>query len=131
MLEDDGVPDQEVRTGEAGDLVVGEVPRHDPEQHAEGAATDQRRSVAGEQLDRLIRHQLLGVVRVEGVDVAREVDLAERLLERLAHLADDDLSELLTPLDVQLSDAAHKGGTLGDARRGRPGPVGFVGTTDR
>src|SRR4029079_1769650 len=76
-------------------------------------------------------HHLLGVVRVEAVDVAAEVDLAERLLDRLAHLAYDDLGELLAPLDVQLADAAHERGTLGDARRGRPRPVGFVGTGDR
>ena len=131
MLQDNHVPDHQVRTGEAGHLVVREVPRHDPEQDAKRAATHYRGSVAGEQLDRLIRHQLLGVVCVEAVYVAGEVDLAERLLNRLAHLADDDLAQLLAPLDVQFADAAHQVGALGDGRRGRPRPVDFVGTTDR
>lgn len=42
VLQDDGVADGEVRSGEPGDLVVGEVPRHDAEQRTVGAAADQR-----------------------------------------------------------------------------------------
>ena len=113
VLEQDRVADHQVRPGEAGDLVVGEVPGHDPEQDPEGAAADDRGALAGESLDRLVGHQVLGVVGVEGVDVAREVDLAERLLDRLAHLADDDLGQLLAALLVQLADLAHERGAVG------------------
>ena len=44
---------------------------------------------------------MVGVVLV---DVGAEVDLAERLLDRLAHLAHDDLGERLAALAVQLAD---------------------------
>ena len=91
VLQQDRVADDEVRAGEAGHLVVGEVPRHDPEQRPEGAAPHDRGAVAAEVLDRFVGHDFLGVVGVEGVDFAAEVDLHEGLLDRLAHLADDDL----------------------------------------
>ena len=125
VLEQDRVADHQVRPGEAGHLVVGEVPGHDPEQDAEGAAADHRGALAAEQLDRLVGHQVLGVVGVEAVDLAREVDLHQRLLDRLAHLADDDLGQLLAALGVQLADLAHQRGALGDGggaatRSGRP-----------
>ena len=50
VLQQDRVADDEVRAGEAGDLVVREVPRHDAEQHAERRAADEGRALAGEQL---------------------------------------------------------------------------------
>ena len=131
VLEQDRVADHEVRAGETGDLVVREVPRHDPQQHAERAAPDDRRALAGEQLDRLVGHQLLGVVGVVAVDRADEVELAEGLLDRLAHLAHDDLRELLAPLDVQLADPADERRALGDTRRRRPRLVRLVGAGDR
>ena len=56
VLEQDRVADDQVRAGEAGDLVVREVPRHDAEQHAERAAADERGALAGEQRDRLVLH---------------------------------------------------------------------------
>ena len=62
---------------------------------------DQRRAVARQQLDRLVGEQLLGVVGVEAVDVGAEVDLAEGLLHRLAHLAHGDLGQRLAPLGVE------------------------------
>ncbi len=131
VLEQDRVADHQVRAGEAGHLVVGEVPGHDPEQDPERTAADQRRALAAEQLDRLVGHQALGVVRVEAVDFGREVDLAERLLDRLAHLADDDLGQLLPPLGVQLSDPAHQRRALRHADGARPGPGGLIGVPDR
>jgi len=42
------------------------------------------RIAATEELDRLIGHQLLGVVGIEVVDVLAEADLADRLSDRLA-----------------------------------------------
>ena len=46
VLEHDGVAQRQVRAGEPGDLVVGVVPRHDAEQHADRAAPDQRGALA-------------------------------------------------------------------------------------
>ena len=119
VLEQDRVADHQVRAREARHLVVGEVPRHDPEQDAERAAADERRAVAVEQLDRLVGQQLRRVVGVVLVDRGAEVDLAERLLDRLAHLAHDDLGEPLALLGVQLADAADERRALLDRRRAR------------
>ena len=55
---------------------------------------------------RLVARDLLGVVGVVLGDVGREVDLAERGGERLAHLAHDDRGELVATLAMQLGDAA-------------------------
>jgi len=57
------------------------------------------------------------------VDRGREVDLAERLLERLAHLPHDDLGELFAPLRVQPGHARDERGAVGDGRLPRPGLV--------
>ena len=56
------------------------------------------------------------VVGVVLVDRGAEVDLAERLLDRLAHLAHDDLGEPLALLGVQLADAADERRALLDRR---------------
>lgn len=68
---------------------------------------DRDSNLTGEQLDRLIFHQIRPVVRVVPVDVDAEVGLVERLLIGRPHLADGDLSQLLPPLGVQLAHAAH------------------------
>ena len=81
-------------------------------------------------VDRLVLQQVGAVVGVVAVDVDAEVDLAERLLHRLAHLADGDRGQLLAPLGVQLADAAHELGALLDARRSRPLLVRLVRQRD-
>jgi hypothetical protein len=70
---------------------------------------------------------LVGVVLV---DRAGEVDLAERLLQRLAHLADDDRREFVTPLTVQLGDGTDQLGPFGRCRRARPLTVRRRGRRD-
>ena len=129
VLEEDRVADHQVRRREAGDLVVREVPRHDPEQHADGAAADDRGALA-EDVDGLVARDLLGVVGVVLGDVGREVDLAECRRERLAHLAHDDRRELVAALAVQLRDAAHQRGALGDGGVA-PLAVGGIRRRDR
>jgi hypothetical protein len=131
VLEQDRVADDEVRAGEAGHLVVREVPGHDPEQDPEGAAADQRRALAAEQLDRLVGQESLGVVGVEAVDFAGEIDLHQRLLDRLPHLADDDLGQLLAALGMELADPAHQRRAPGRGGGAGPGPGGLVGPVDR
>ena len=128
VLQQDRVAEHEVRRGEARDLVVREVPRHDPEQHPEGRAADDRRALA-EDVDRLVAGDLLGVVGVVLGDVGGEVDLALRCRERLAHLADDDRGELVAPLAVQLGGAADERRALGD-RRVAPRAVGGIRLLD-
>ena len=120
MLQQDRVADDQVRRCEAGDLVVGKVPRHDPQQNAERAAANDGRPFTAEEFDRLVGHQSFRIVGVELVDRRAEVDLAARLSYRLAHLGDDDLRELLPPFRVELADAPHERGAIGDRRSLRP-----------
>ncbi len=131
VLEQDRVADHEVRAGEASDLVVREVPRHDAEQHPERRAADDRRAIAREELDRLVLEEVRRVVGVVLVDRRGEVGLAERLRDRLAHLAHDELRQLLAALGVQFADAADEGRALLDRGRLRPGAVRLVGRGDR
>ena len=113
------MPISEVRRGEPGHLVVREVPRHDAQQHAERRPADDRGALA-EDVDRLILHDLLGVVGVVLGDVGREVDLADRGRQRLAHLAHDDRAQLVAALAVQFGDAADQRRAIGDAGGARP-----------
>ena len=116
--------------GEPGHLVVRVVPRHDAQQHADRTAPDQRGALAVEQLDRLVGEELLGVVGVVLVDRRAEVDLALGLVDRLAHLAVDDLGELFFALGVQLGDLADQCGAVGDRRPPRPFAVRLAGRGD-
>ena len=61
--------------------------------------------------------------------VAELKRLAEGGLERLAHLAHDDRGEIVTPITVQLSDAAQGLGALGRGGA-RPDAVSVVGGGD-
>ena len=126
VLQQDRVADDEVRPGEPRHLVVGVVPGHDPEQDADGAPPDERRPVTVRQRDRLVGEQARRLGRVVLVDRGAEVDLAERLLDGLPHLAHDDLRELLAALRVQLADAPNQRRALLDRRRARPLAVGAV-----
>jgi hypothetical protein len=130
VLEEDRVADHQVRARKARDLIVGVVPWHDPEQQADRATADDRRAVALQQLDRLVLEQVGRVVGVVLVDRRGEVDLATGLLDRLAHLADNDLRQPLTALRVQLGDAADHCRALLDGRSPPPGLVGLVGAAD-
>ncbi len=121
MLEEDRVADHQIRTREPRHLVVRIVPRHDPQQHALRATAYERRSLPRQQLDRFIGHQLLGIVGIEAVDVDTEVDLTERLLDRLSHLSHDDLRQSLALLAVQLTHPPNQSRSL--PHRGHAGPV--------
>jgi hypothetical protein len=68
-LQQDGVAEDEVRAREPSHLVVGEVPRHDPEQRTNRGTPDQGGAVAVHQLDRLVLEKVLRVVGVVAVDV--------------------------------------------------------------
>ncbi len=94
VLEQDRVARHQVRAGEPGHLVVGVVPRHDPEQRADGRLADDR-AAAGARRDRLVGQQRGPLVGVVAVDVDDELDLAHGLGRGLAHLARDDGRELL------------------------------------
>ena len=130
MLQQDRVADDEVRTGEPGHLVVRVVPRHDPEQDADGAPADECRSLAVRQRDRLVGEEARGLRRVVLVDRGAEVHLAERLLDGLAHLPHDDVRELLAALHMQLADTPNERRALLGRRRARPLAMGAVGRRD-
>ena len=99
--------------GEARDLVVREVPRHDAQQHPQRRAADDRGALA-QDVDRLVARDLLGVVGVVLGDVGGEVDLAQGRGQRLAHLPHDDRRELVAALAVQLGGPADERRPLGD-----------------
>ena len=124
-LQQDRVADDQVRRREAHDLVRREVPRHDADERSERRAADDRRAVA-EDRDRLVGHDRLGLVGVVLGDVGGEVDLAEGGLAGLAHLAHEDVGELLAALAVQLGRATQQRCALGDGRRARPLAVRLV-----
>lgn len=128
VLEDDGVAQGEVRGSEPRDLIGGEVPRHDAEQHTHRGTTDNGAAGAGGDGELLVGEELLGVVGVVVVDVDAEVDFALRFLERLAHLLHDVRRQFGTMLDMQLAEAAKQRGALGDRAAASPrgGRVGGV-----
>jgi hypothetical protein len=119
VLEHDGVAQGQVGAGEPGHLILREVPRHDAQDHPDRTAHDDGAALTGEQVDRLVGQELLGVVGVELVNGGTEVDLSECLVERLAHFADHDVGQLLAAFGVQFSHAAGQSGSLRD-RGGRP-----------
>ena len=120
MLEQHGVADDQVRAAEAGDLIVRKVPRHDPEDDANRAALNECGAFAPRQFDGFVGHKLFAVVGVVLVDGLAEVDLAECLLTRLAHLANDDVGELFAALCVQVGNFADHFGALFDGCGARP-----------
>jgi hypothetical protein len=130
-LQQDRVPDDQVRTGETRHLVEGEVPRHDPEQRAHRGLANQGRALPSQQCDGLVGEEVLRVVGVVAIDRVAEVDLAEGLLDRLAHLPHRDLGKLLPALSVQLGDPLDQRGPLGHGCSGGPVPMGLVGLRDR
>jgi hypothetical protein len=117
------LPSNRFGPGESGHLVVGVVPRHDAQQHADRTAADHRAALAAEQFDRFVGEELRGVVGVELIDRSAEFHLADRLVQRLAHLALDDRGQLVLAFLVQLGDATDQGGALVDGRLLRPLPI--------
>ena len=104
MFEDDGVPGHQVRRGEAGDLVVRVVPRHDSQQRADGrlaypGLAARLRGKGG------IRQQSRSFVRVIAIDVDHKRDLPERFCGRLAHLPRDQRPQALGALFIEVGDA--------------------------
>ena len=129
VLEQDRVAVHQVRRGEAGDLVVGEVPRHDAQQHTHALLADQR-GAAGCDLQLLIRQELLAVGRVVAVDRDGDVDFLAGLEDRLAHFAGDDRGQLVAAFLVEVRDAGQQRGARERwpwcsrcRRRHRRGPV--------
>jgi len=84
-----------------------------------------------EQIEWVIADPRVRIVGIELVDRSAEVDFTARLPDRLSHLGDDDLRQLLPPFRVQLTNAPHERGTIGDGRSLRPFPVRAVCAGDR
>ena len=101
VLQDQGVAKQQVRRCPAGDLVVGEIPRHNAQNHAQGllAHPGLLRALLGKLL---ICHELVGMLGVPGENVRNDVDLCLGPTGQLAHLAPDVFSQLLLVLLEQL-----------------------------
>ena len=125
VLQHDRVAEDEVRHGEAGDLVVGVVPRHDAEDHA-GALEAEEGLQAVFDLEHLVGEPLLGVVGEGRGDRARELGLADGLVERLAHLAVDDGAEFVLALVEEFGRALRERRALGDGGGARPLLIGLL-----
>ncbi len=100
-----------------------------PNSTPERAAPDHRGALA-EDRERLIGGDHVRLIRVVLGDVRREVDLAERGSERLAHLPDDDGGQLLSAFPMELGRAADDPRPLGD-RKLPPGDERRMGFGER
>src|SRR5690625_2739277 len=100
VLEQDGVAEYEVRSGEPRHLVVREVPRHHAKKQADGALLYVR-LVSGEGLDGLVGREPGPALTVVAVDVAAELDFLDGFGERLAHLFGRDAGECVGTLVEQ------------------------------
>jgi len=99
VLHDHRVADHQVQPGDAGELIIGVVPRLDAEDHAERGVLDHSLTTGDCQI--LGRQEGLGVVGIIFEDVGADVDLTASLGDELAHLKRDVLRIFLTPLAEQ------------------------------
>ena len=111
VLQHQCVAQQQVRCCPAGDLVVGEVPRHDAQHHAQGFLTYPGLLCAllGKLL---ICQELVGVLGVPGENVRDDVDLCLGPTGQLAHLAPDVFRQLLLVFLKQLRGLPQDVGAL-------------------
>ena len=125
VFEDDGVADHQVGGGETGYLVVGEVPRHDAEQRADGFLAYHRRTPTARGQWGVLQ-ELRGVLGVVAVDGRDQLDLTFRLPGGLAHLAGDQRGQRVDAFEVQLGHPDQDRSALGLRRlppgRGTPRP---------
>lgn len=127
VLEHDGVAEDEVRGREAGDLIVGIVPRHDAEDDADALLANEGTQPVGD-LELLVSQPFGGMLGEGLGDVAGERGLADGLVERLAHLAVDYRAQLILALTEEVGRLLGQGGALGQG--GGAGPRG-VGLSSR
>ncbi len=125
VLEQDGVAGKQLRRCNTYDLVVGEVPRLDRQQHPEGLADDLDLALRGRGYrDLLGLKQRLPPVGVVLKDVGRQVDFGLCLCDYLPHL---EGQQLCVPLPVgakQFRSPCQDRGPRGEggiaARKGMP-----------
>ena len=122
VLEDGGVARHEGRRGEAEDLPVGEVPRHDGEDDAERLVGDVAGGGVGD--DRLVGEEVFGVLGVEVAVPGAFLDFGLALGDGLAHFEGGDAREVGFALAEGARDSVEGGGTLGE---GGETPVGEGG----
>ena len=102
MLEDDCVAQQQVRRRKTGDLVVGEVPRHDAQKRAQWfLADDGQLGTLGGQV--FIGEELVGVLGVPAVDIGNDVDFRLGPPSQLPHFAPNVLGQFSLAFGVQVS----------------------------
>ena len=106
VFEHDRIAQHQVRGCEPGHLIVGEVPRHHPEQ-----GTDRQRfdpsSTGNRRRDLIVRGQSGSVDAVVIDDVGGELDLVNGLGIRLAHLDRDRLREFVLAFVEDLRGPPH------------------------
>ena len=126
MLEHDGVTQQQVRSCEAGYLVVREVPRHNAQQWA-------NRLLAYHGLVRvlsrqvLICEQLVRMLGIVAIDIGNNLHFSLCPTGQLAHFTTDVVCQLIDALFIKVCSAGQNRGTLLDAST-TPCIVGRGGT---
>jgi hypothetical protein len=117
------VAGHQMRSSDTGELIVGEVPRLDAENHADRAALHMCIADAGMELLRL--QEAFGVLCVIGEDVGAEFHFAPRLADALAHLQRHGVGERFGAVVQNCARTGDDGGALGVAGE-PPGPkAGF------
>ena len=115
VLQHDRVAKNQVRHGEASNLVVRVVPRHDAEDHSRALVAEEGLQAVFD-LEFFVCEPLLGIIGECRRDSTGELGLADGLLKGLAHLAIDDCTELVLTLNEQLSETLGQRRALGDCR---------------
>ncbi len=115
MLDHQRIAGHQVRTGDAGELIIGEIPRLDAEDHADRARfhvrfTDRRVEFDG-------RQKTLGVLGIVGENPGAELDFGAGFADTLAHFQGHGVGERVGLFVQQL-------GGLGDD--GAPFGIGLV-----
>ena len=105
MLHQQDIARHQVRTGDAGKLVIRKVPGLDAEDHADRTALHMAFAEAWMEFDG--RQEAFGVLGVIGEDARAELHLAAGLVDALAHLERHDVRQLV---DLRM----HERGGLGD-----------------
>ena len=113
VFDNQRIASHQLGPGHAGELVVGEIPGLNAQQHAHRAAFHVRLPDLGVQLGR--RQKKLGIVGVNGQDVGAELHLATCLVDKLAHFQCLQLGKVVHVGLQQCGRPVDDGGALGVA----------------
>lgn len=130
VLEQQGIASGQLRSQDAGDLVVGEIPRLDRQDHAQRLVHQQRVAFGRIGHRQFLRcQQGFGVLHVVLKDARGQLDLGQRFGGDLAHLQGQQPRMRLGILAQQVGGALQDRTALFE-RALAPGQEGFMGGAD-